>query len=644
MALASVDYGRFRLAQRSAAEQLSAFVRKERAWVLRRWRRELRSAALSPPDFEATLAPLVDELVRLSARGGSDEDLALIFGERLAGHGTTRYHQRARLRDAEREVALLEPAVVRVWAERSRALPAELALLLGAIVGEAVVRVARDYARAAEAAEAQLRLATLVPALAQLSELVLVLDRRGAVAMAAGPTQALLGVAADELVGKPGRTAGLEALRSGHAVAPAHARLRNCQSGEEHVCEVRAFPLRDGDAVVGAVELARDVSLELHHDEELRRADRELTALHARLLRRGHAQAVSELAAATASALNNELNAITMSLQLATAELREPPPESAARHLYAMERAVQRGGQLLQRMQQLAARQPNTPPRAVPLNDVLLEALDLVRPELTATGQRRAMRIDARLGDVKPVVAQPTELRELLATLLLDARDAMPRGGVLHVSTRGERNGACLTLAHALADEAQLAGQAPDATSERATTLAAARDRARSWGGDLVVESPGARVLVRLILPAAAPPPARATPSGGRTLRPARRVLVVDDDAGNRETLTELLALSGHEVRAADSGQAALAEFERDPTIDAALLDLAMPDMDGLELARRLRALAPSTRLALVTGWEPTALSNGREAAGLVDAVFRKPIDFPAILRFLDEDSAGATA
>jgi CheY-like chemotaxis protein len=615
-------------------------VRDERAAITRRWRRELRLAALTPPDFDATLAPLVDELERIFGSGASEAEAALIFGERLAGRGTQRYQERARLRDAERELALLEPALVHVWARQRGALPAEVALLLGAMIGEAVVRVTRDYARAGEAAETQLRLATLVPSLERLSELVLVLDRRGAVALAVGPVETLLGTTAQELIGKPGRAAGLQALRTGHDVAASHSRMRNARTGEERVCEVRAFPLREGETIVGAVELVRDVTRELRHDEELHRADRELTALHARLLRRGHAQALSELAAATANALNNELNAVSMSLQLVTTELGTPPSDTVARHLHAIEQAVQRGGQLLQRMQQLAARQPNAPARAVPFNEVLMEALDLVRPELTATGGRRAMRIDARLGECRPVLAQPTELRELLATLLLDARDDLTPGGVLHLTTRSERDGASLTLTHALGGEDVLPRD-PVATSERATTLAAARERARRWGGDLTIESRGARSTVRLTLPVAVAAPAHPTPSGPRpALRTARRVLVVDDDAGNRETLTELLALSGHEVRAADSGKAALGEMERAGAIDAALIDLAMPDMDGLELAHRLHELSPGTRLALVTGWEPAASAGDGDPEGPVEAVFRKPIDFPAILRFLDATPA----
>src|SRR5262249_46306975 len=153
------------------------------------------------------------------------------------------------------------------------------------------------------------------------------------------------------------------------------------------------------------------------------------------LLRRAHGRAMAELATATASTLNNELNAISMSLSLLHKEL-PTPSDAVARHFNSVEQAVQRAAALLARMQQLAARQPNGPPRAVSLNQVLMEALDLVRPELTTSTTRKAVRVDARLGEIKPVLAQPSELRELLCSLIIEAREAMAQGGVLQATTR----------------------------------------------------------------------------------------------------------------------------------------------------------------------------------------------------------------
>jgi CheY-like chemotaxis protein len=108
-------------------------------------------------------------------------------------------------------------------------------------------------------------------------------------------------------------------------------------------------------------------------------------------------------------------------------------------------------------------------------------------------------------------------------------------------------------------------------------------------------------------------------------------VLVVDDDEGNRATLSELLALSGHRVREAESGAAAVARAQEEP-YDVALVDLAMPGMSGVEVAERLKALHPALRIALVTGWEPESAAPPPEG---VETIFRKPIDVRAIQAFV---------
>jgi DNA-binding NtrC family response regulator len=77
-------------------------------------------------------------------------------------------------------------------------------------------------------------------------------------------------------------------------------------------------------------------------------------------------------------------------------------------------------------------------------------------------------------------------------------------------------------------------------------------------------------------------------------------VLVVDDDPAMREALGEALIDMGHEPRLADSGATALAALQRDP-IDAALIDLRMPGMDGLELLARIRERPSAPPIAVLT-------------------------------------------
>ncbi len=109
---------------------------------------------------------------------------------------------------------------------------------------------------------------------------------------------------------------------------------------------------------------------------------------------------------------------------------------------------------------------------------------------------------------------------------------------------------------------------------------------------------------------------------------PRRQVaLVVDDDARSRELLQQLLTLDGYEVRAVGGGQAALALLE-DEIPDVAVIDLRMPGMDGLELCRKIRRLAPrgnGLAVLMLTGMDDDEARQAAIDAG-ADEVLAKPV------------------
>jgi signal transduction histidine kinase len=112
---------------------------------------------------------------------------------------------------------------------------------------------------------------------------------------------------------------------------------------------------------------------------------------------------------------------------------------------------------------------------------------------------------------------------------------------------------------------------------------------------------------------------------------PPRRVLIVDDNADSAHALSLLLTHGGHETQVALSGQEALERIESFQP-DVALLDIGLPELDGYELARRLRAIPrlKSTRLVALTGYGQMEDRERAFAAGF-DEHLVKPVD-PAIL------------
>jgi CheY-like chemotaxis protein len=111
----------------------------------------------------------------------------------------------------------------------------------------------------------------------------------------------------------------------------------------------------------------------------------------------------------------------------------------------------------------------------------------------------------------------------------------------------------------------------------------------------------------------------------------SRRILVVDDNADNADTLAMLLRLAGHEVHVAQSGPAAL-EAARNFMPDIALLDIGLPGMDGFEVARRLRSDLglTETLLVAVTGHGYDEDRRRSQDAGF-NAHLVKPVNLAAL-------------
>jgi DNA-binding NtrC family response regulator len=110
-------------------------------------------------------------------------------------------------------------------------------------------------------------------------------------------------------------------------------------------------------------------------------------------------------------------------------------------------------------------------------------------------------------------------------------------------------------------------------------------------------------------------------------------VLVVDDDAGIRETMLDILTLEGYTVEVASEGGEALQCYRR-RRYDVVLLDIRMPGMNGVEVLRALKQIDPAARVIMITGYEVGDLAVQAMQEG-AEAVFRKPLDVATFLPVL---------
>ena len=111
------------------------------------------------------------------------------------------------------------------------------------------------------------------------------------------------------------------------------------------------------------------------------------------------------------------------------------------------------------------------------------------------------------------------------------------------------------------------------------------------------------------------------------------RVLVVDDDPAMANTLVDVLSVTGYQAESANSGAEAL-ELAKQTSWDCLLSDIKMPDMDGVELCRAMKAQHPELCVVLMTAYARDSLVNDGLVAGAV-AAMAKPLDLNALLSFM---------
>jgi len=226
-------------------------------------------------------------------------------------------------------------------------------------------------------------------------------------------------------------------LTPGAPPGPRSTRYRR-EDGEQ-VLEVRTErvgPLRESFVLV----LVHDVTAQVRAEEELERARVELA-------RREHLQALGEMASGIGHDLHTTLHAMRLRLELLQRDTAFAGPE-AREHLEALLRIVADAGTRLGHLRDFARQRPEPPEERVQLADVVREAVELARGDLEHRAAREGLsvRLVVEVPELPRVSGSAAELRYVLLNLLLNARDAMPRGGTVRVRGRHEAGQVRLTV------------------------------------------------------------------------------------------------------------------------------------------------------------------------------------------------------
>jgi signal transduction histidine kinase len=213
------------------------------------------------------------------------------------------------------------------------------------------------------------------------------------------------------------------------------------EQGQERVLELRAEQVeahrqpRDPQAVL---VVAHDITQQV-------RSERELAQAQAALVEQEHLRALGELASGVAHDLNNTLNAMKLRLELLH---RAEATPSQYTHLDALSRIVADATTRVQRLQDFSRQRAEPSNEQARLEEVIAEAVEISRSDIEHRAARAgiSVRLAVELPRLPAVNASATDLRYVFINLLLNARDAMPRGGTIRVRGAVEEGKAVITV------------------------------------------------------------------------------------------------------------------------------------------------------------------------------------------------------
>jgi len=443
---------------------------------------------------------------------------------------------------------------------------------------------------------------------------------------------------------------------------------RDARDAQERIDVQAGIQRRDARDAQEAAEAAQDSNrrdaqdlFDERRDDERREALAQNEGLHAQVRRIQRMDSLGQLAGGVAHDFNNLL-AVILSYSTFVARRLDAAAQSsgdaswdeARADMAHIQQAVDRAGALTRQLLAFASREAIRP-LALDLNEVIGGVEELLR---RAIGEHIELTTSLAEG-LRPILADPGKLEQVLVNLAVNARDAMPGGGTLTIATENvaadassadgssaDADGRPHLVRLRVSDTGS--GMTPDVIEHvfepffttkavgqgTGLGLATVYGILTQAGADIQISSqPGDGTTFTIVLPVtteAAPPAAQIAPAAQEPR--GKTVLLVEDGAELREVARRILADAGYRVIAAASGPEALdiARAHEGP-IDLLITDIVMPEMLGLEVAERMQAIKPATAVLYMSGFAwPLLAAQGRLSPDTV--LLEKPFSVAELL------------
>jgi len=351
--------------------------------------------------------------------------------------------------------------------------------------------------------------------------------------------------------------------------------------------------------------------------------------LEAELRQSQKMEAVGQLASGVAHDFNNLLTVVLSSAQVALSSL--PADSEVTQDLREILEAGNRAATLTRQLLAFG-RRDFVSPQVVELAPLVTRLGSMFRRVV-----RENIRIELSPGEAGRVRADPAQIEQILMNLVVNAQDAMPTGGVLHIESGWKEIGRIDPLLppgrYATLTVKDSGMGMDDATMRRIfepffTTKPVGRGTglglstvysiARQAGGAVRVQSaPAQGASFTVLLPQIdAPMQAQASSPTTALARGTETILLVEDEPSILKMSSRVLAAAGYQVLSAHTGEEALRVLkETQGPIDLLLTDMVMPGLSGSEVAHRVLAERPGTRVVFASGYtDDVSLRQGVES------------------------------
>ena len=376
---------------------------------------------------------------------------------------------------------------------------------------------------------------------------------------------------------------------------------------------------------------------ELH--QELATSYDELKKTQQKMVEQERISVMGQMASGIAHDINNTLAPISLYTE-ALLESEEGLSKRAKRFLKTIRQATSDIESTVGRLREFYRKpEEETEARPIDLPGLFDQVIEITSARWRDTPQKEGVSIDVQKELSKEMSALngvESEIREVLINLVINAVDAMPRGGTIilranrkepHIILEVEDTGMGMT------EEQRQKCLEPFYTTKgrQGTGLGLSvifGIMLRHQGGMEIDSKPDEGTTVRLLFP---PGEARAQKTAAdedSSDIPTLRILCIDDDLRLREGLKEILEMDSHEVVVVENGEKGIEAVQETmqgkKEFDVVITDLGMPDMDGWEVAEKIKELTPDTPVLLLSGWG-NLMDDKEEKPQDVDAILGKP-------------------